>query len=363
MAELNKDEMIKIINESIDKIENKEFNVFFYVLDTKGNPSGSLEYIYQTAYTLKELGYNVTMLHNEKDGFVGVQDWLGEKYAELPHKNVETENVEISASDFLFIPEIFGNVMTQTKTLPCKRIVILQNYNFLPEFMPISANFEELKISDAIVTTKVQEDKVKEYFPTLQTHIVSPSIKNVFRNSDKPRKLIINVVSKKQEDVYRVMKPFYWKYPIYKWVSFRELRGLDQETLSEALREAAITIWIDEDSNFGYTALEALRCGSILMAMIPKTLSDWNMEEKDGKKHLTDACIWFSHLDELPDMLASVIRTWTLDKIPAEVYENAKKFDKLYTNETQKEEIKHVYEELFTKRVNDFKEVLAQIKK
>ena len=214
MAELKREEMIKTIEESIDKIEKKSFNVFFYVLDTKGNPSGSLEYIYPTAYVLKELGYNVTMLHNEKEDFVGVGDWLGAKYAELPHRNVETENVEISASDFLFIPEIFSNVMTQTKTLPCKRVIILQNYNFLPEFLPISTDFENLKIFDAITTTKVQEKKFKEYFPEVQTHVVSPSIKPVFRNSDKPRKLIINIVSKNQEDVYRVMKPFYWKYPV-----------------------------------------------------------------------------------------------------------------------------------------------------
>jgi len=363
MAELNREEMIKTIEESISKIEKKDFNVFFYILDTKGNPSGSLEYIYQTAYVLKELGYNVTMIHNEKEEFIGVGDWLGKKYAELPHKNVETENVEISASDFLFIPEIFSNVMTQTKTLPCKRILILQNYNFLPEFLPISTDFENLKIFDAITTTKVQEKKLKEYFPEIQTHVVSPSIKPIFRDSNKPRKLIINVISKTQEDVYRVMKPFYWKYPVYKWVSFRELRGFDQETLSDALRESPITIWIDDKTNFGYTALEALRCGNIVLAKIPETLSDWNVVVDDkGEAHLTDACIWFNHIDDVPDMLASVVRTWTLDKVPDEVYSNMHKLDKLYTQETQEKEIEHVYSEIFAKRVNDFKEVLTQIK-
>ena len=66
------------------------------------------------------------MIHNEKD-FIGVGDWLGEEYANLPHANVEKENVSISASDFLFIPEIFANVMMQTKKLPCKRVILVQN--------------------------------------------------------------------------------------------------------------------------------------------------------------------------------------------------------------------------------------------
>ena len=364
MDKIKKDEMIKTIEENIEKLEKKDFNLFFFVLDTKGNPSGSLEYVYQTAYTLKELGYNVTMLHNEKEEFIGVDEWLGSKYSELTHKNVTKENVDISASDFLFIPEIFaGNVMTQTKNLPCKRIVILQNYNYLSEFMPITSTFENLKIYDAITTTKVQEEKIKEYFPNLQTYVVSPSIKPIFRNNDAPRKLIINVIAKNQEDVYRVMKPFYWKYPAYKWVSFRELRGFDQETLSDALRESPITVWVDEKTNFGYTAIEAIKCGSILLGKVPETLSDWNVEkDENGKDVLTNACIWFDHIDDVPDMLANIVRSWTLDKIPDEVYDNMHKFDDKYTQEIQKKEIEFVYNEIISKRLNDFKEVLAQIK-
>lgn len=364
MAEINKNDMLQTVTEEIKKLEDKSFNVYFFVLDTKGNPSGSLEYIYQTAFTLKEKGYNVTMLHNEKDEFIGVADWLGEKYADLPHKNIEKENVEVSPSDFLFIPEIFVNVMTQTKKLPCKKVAIVQNYNYLSEFMPIASTFEDLRINDIITTTDVQANKIKEFFPGVETHVVSPSIKPIFRNSDKPRKLIVNVVSRNQEDVYRVMKPFYWKYPVYKWISFRELRGLNQETLSEALREAAITIWVDEKSNFGYTALEALRCGSILIGKIPETLSDWNVEiGEDGQKHLTDACVWFDHMDNLPDILASVIRTWTLDKVPQEVYDNLHKIDNKYTQDIQEKEIEHVYKSLFDRRLNDFKEMEIQIKK
>ena len=58
MSELTKKEMIKTIEKNIGKINDKSFTIYFYVFDTKGNPSGSLSYIYQTAYTLKELGYN-----------------------------------------------------------------------------------------------------------------------------------------------------------------------------------------------------------------------------------------------------------------------------------------------------------------
>ena len=362
MAELSKEEMIKVIGENIEKLGSKNFNVYFFVLDTKGNPSGSIEYIYETAYTLFKMGYNVTMIHNEKD-FVGVEEWLGSEYNEIPHRNVETENVEIGPCDFLFIPEIFANVMGQTKTLPCKRVIIMQNYNFLCEFMPVGVTPFDLKIGEIITTTETQKKIAETYFPGIRTHVVPPYIKNVFRPSLDPQKLIINVVAKNQSDINRIVKPFYWKYPIYKWVSFRDLRGLAQNVYADALREAAITIWVDDKTNFGYTALEAMRCGTILLAKVPEKLTDWNVEETDNGHKLTDACIWFDDIDSLPEMIASLVRTWTLDEIPDDVYEGQKHFNDVYTKEQQEQAIEEVYvKNLFEKRKHEFEEVLEQIK-
>ena len=235
MAELNKEEMLRVVEDNIQKMENKSFNVFFFVIDTKGNPSGSLEYIYRTALTLKELGYNVSMLHQEEE-FIGVRDWLGDAAADLPHHNIEKENVEISASDFLFIPEILSSVMSQTKTLPCKRVIILQNHSFMADFMPVGATPFDMNINEMVVTTKALKDIADEYFPGIKTHIVRPMIAPVFRNNDTPKKLIINVVSRSQDDISRIVKPFYWKYPVYRWVSFRDLRGVTQEVFADALR-------------------------------------------------------------------------------------------------------------------------------
>lgn len=358
MAEMTKTEMLKIVKESISKLESKEFNVFFFVLDTKGNPSGALEYIYQTALVLKDNGYNVAMLHQEKE-FIGVGGWLGEEYASLPHYNIEKENVEITPSDFLFIPEIFANVMLQTKKLPCKRVIIIQNYDNICEFMPPTQTPFRLGITDAIVTTNEQVKKVKDFFPELKCHVVSPSIKSMFRNNDAPRKLVVNVLCKDQSKFNQIVKPFYWKNPIYQWVSFRDLRGLPQETFCDALRESAITIWMDDDTKFGYTLLESLRCGNIVLAKSPTHPSDWMF---DSEGELTNSVLWFEDIEDIPSILASVVRSWTLDMVPGDVYENQSKFNELYSEEQQNNEIMDAYVyELFNKRLKDFKEVLVDV--
>lgn len=366
MAELNKEEMIRVVEENIKKSENKSFNVFFFVIDTKGNPSGSLEYIYRTALTLKKLGYNVAMLHQEEE-FVGVGDWLGEEAANLPHHNIEKENVEISASDFLFIPEILSSVMSQTKTLPCKRVIIMQNHNFFADFMPVGVTPFDVNINEMVVTTNALKDIVDEYFPGIKTHIVRPMIDPVFRNNDTPKKLIINVVSRNQDDISRIVKPFYWKYPVYKWVSFRDLRGVTQEVFADALREGAITIWMDEISDFGYSALEAAKSGSIVIAKVPATPTDWTyvheVTEGGESNGLNPAFIWFDDIRRVPDMVASVVRTWTLDRVPQELYDNLAKAADDYTYDAHRKDVEKEYVTgLFAKRLSDFKEVLAQIK-
>ena len=368
MAELNKEEMLRVVEDNIQKMENKSFNVFFFVIDTKGNPSGSLEYIYRTALTLKELGYNVSMLHQEEE-FIGVRDWLGDAAADLPHHNIEKENVEISACDFLFIPEILSSVMSQTKTLPCKRVIILQNHSFMADFMPVGVTPFDMGINEVVTTTKSLKDIADEYFPGIKTHVVRPMIAPVFRNNDNPKKLIVNVVSRNQDDISRIVKPFYWKYPVYKWVSFRDLRGVTQEVFADALREGAITIWLDEISDFGYSALEAAKSGSIVIAKVPATQTDWTFvreESEDGKSGssgLNPAFIWFDDIHRVPDMIASVVRTWTLDKVPQELYDNLANAANDYNYENHKADVEKEYGKgLFEKRLSDFREVLAQIK-
>lgn len=358
MAEMTKSEMLKIVNDSISRLENKEFKVFFFVLDTKGNPSGALEYIYQTALVLKNHGYNVAMLHQEKE-FIGVGGWLGEEYERLPHYNIEKENVEITPSDFLFIPEIFANVMLQTKKLPCKRVIIVQNYDNICEFMPPAQTPLRLGITDAIVTTNEQVKKLEDYFPGLKCHVVSPSIKKMFRNNEEPRKLVVNVLSKDQTIFNQIVKPFYWKNPIYQWIAFRDLRGLPQETFCEALRESAITVWVDDDTKFGYNLLESLKCGNIVLAKTPKHPSDWMLDENGD---LTESILWFDDIEDLPGILASVVRSWTLDSVPQEVYEKQASFNDLYSEEKQDNEImdEYVYG-IFDKRLKDFKEVLVDV--
>lgn len=334
-----KNQMIERVTEEIRKIDEKSFTFFFYVIDTKGNPSGSLAYIYDVAYGLNNMGYKVMMLHSEEE-FVGVGEWLGDKYAELPHSNIEKNNIQVSPADILFIPELFSNVMTATKNLPCQRVAILQSFDKMCELIPFGASWSDLGVFKAITTTENNAQRAKLYFPNLDINVVKPAISNVFTNNeDEEKKLVVNIVTRDPSDVNKIVKPFFWQYPMYRWVAFRDLRGQNREMFANALKEAAITVWVDDPTDFGFTPIEAMKSGSIVIGKVPTVAPQWMIVEKNN---LTNAGLWVDNLASMPSVIASVVRTWTMDMIPDEIQKDAKELVGRYTEGQQLKDINEV---------------------
>lgn len=349
--------VIENIEKEISRIDKKENKLYFFVIDTKGVPSGSLEYIYNLALIAKEEGYDVAMLHTEEE-FEGVESWLGKEYAELPHYNVNKGEVGTSPSDVLFIPEIYSQVMNQTKNLPCKRVVILQNYDFVVEQMPYAAQWGDFGIMEGITNSDYQAAEIKEVFPYVKLTKVTPYISKVFGSTIEPKKMVINVIAKDQSDIKKVVKPFYWKYNHLRWVSFKELRNLPKLEFAKALREGAITIIIDDDASFMYSALEAMKSGSIVMVKVPNTEVDWANGEE-----LPNCCVWFNDYDTLHKQIASVVRSWITDKVPPVLAEEAKKTLENFSREKTKKEFMDYVASVLERRKKEMEELLIQVKK
>ena len=349
------------VKEEIEKIDKKKNRVFFFVLDTKGNPSGSLCYIYNLALIAKDAGYDVTMLHQEEkdEEFVGVGDWLGEKYSSIPHANIAKDDVQVSPSDILFIPEIFSNVMNQSKSLPCKRIAILQNYDYILEQMPYAAQWGDFGIMEAVTNTDAVADKLHTIFPYVKTTTVNPYIDKMFGTSIEPKKMLVNIVAKNQADVVKIVKPFYWKYPAFKWVSFRDLRAVTKEVFAQSLREAAVTVWVDDDTSFGYTPLEAMRSGSIVIAKVPDEVPKW-ADEGEGK--LTNSCVWFDSFHNVHRQIAAVVRSWITDTVPEEVVTLMKEKSTLYPYEETKKEFEAYLSSVIDNRKKEMEALINQFK-
>jgi len=375
----NKDAVaIQRIEDAIGDLNKKNFNMYFFVVDSKNVPNGNMNYIYHMAKALYDKDYNVTMCYQlddeyspgelaeiEQKGmlpddmkrFVGVGDWLGEEYAALPHMNIRKEEWRIGPSDFLFIPEVFSSFMYETfkNHIPCKRYVILQNYGYVTEFIPFGAQWITYGIDHVIANTKANADLINGVFPYTKEHttVLPPYIDGYFRKPVKAKKLIINIVSKNTDDINRIIKPFYWKYPVYQFVSFEDLRGLPEKQFAERLKEGAITIWMDENTPFGYSGLEAIRCGNIVIGQIPKIIPDW-MTDNNG--------VWFSDINDVPEILSKVVATLIEDEIPEEMQNAMEETSKLYSYEEYSKNVDDFMANAINERVNELKSIIDNIK-
>lgn len=376
----NDKKALERIDEAISKLEINDFCFYFFVVDCKNVPNGSIQYIYQLAKTLNDKNYKVKMLYqleNEYDNeeleelkrkekpiddrrvFTGVGEWLGEEYMQLEHLNISKQEWTVSPSDFLFIPEVFSSLMKQTYQYkaPCKRIVLLHNYDYITEFIPFSDEWGTYGIHDVMANTKAQGDLISSVFPYVNVKILNPYISNIFRKPIKPKKLIVNIISKKTEDVNKIMKQFYWKYPMYKFISFRDLRGYPKETFAEFLQESAITVWIDNETPFGYSAIEAIKTGNIVIGKVPEHMPEW-MGDENG---LFNNGVWTYDLNTIPDILSRVLGSWMQDRIPETLCENMDNVDNLYTFEDYQNNVNEIINGYINDRINELKEIKTVI--
>ncbi len=388
MAKKNKNEikkpdinvLVKNIEFAVSQLENNEFTLYFFVVDSKNVPNSMMEYIYQMAKSLNDKGYKVCMLYQlegeysqediemitKKDGvpdenrmFVGVGDWLGEEYAELPHINIakEENKWEVGAYDFLFIPEVFSSFMFLTfkNRIPCKRYVILQDYSYIMEFIPTGHQWANYGIDHVVTTCDEQAKRINNVFPYTKPHttVIPPYFPACFRKPVTAKKMVVNIIAKDQQDVNRIVKPFYWKYPLYSFISFRDLRGFPRQKYAELLQEGQITVWCDDKTPFGHSAVEALKCGNLVIGKIPDIIPEW-LNENNG--------LWFNDINDVPELLFKAVSTLLADDMPAILQKGIDEAEKLYPYEAYNKKLTEFVDNMKKERIDELKK-FAEIEK
>jgi hypothetical protein len=378
----NKDiQAIERIEETIANLKENNFNIYFFVVDSRNVPNSSLAYIYELAKTLQDKNYNVTMLYQlqgeytadelykkKKKGkqidqskvFIGVGDWLGEEYAKIPHMNISHEQWKVSPADILFIPEAFSSLMFQTyqHKAPCRRIVLLQNFSYVTDFIPYGIEWKNYGIYDVLATTKKQEELIKSVFPYVRSKVLPPVVPSVFRKPIEPKKLLVNIITSDQRIANRIIKTFYWKYPIYKFVSFVDLRNYSRDEFSEKLREGAITVWVDNDTQFGHSAVEAIACDNVLIGKVPDMIPEW-MTNEDGT--LNDCGVWTYDVNLIPELLANVIGAWMQDNIPEQLTSSMDYVNTLYTVDKWNENVDNTIKNIVDEQIKSFEQIKSSI--
>lgn len=354
----------KQILEVIETLDKKDFGIYFFVLDTMGNPTAGIANIYENVKILNELGYNACILH-EKNEYKGVESWLGAEYMALPHISIESQKLNVKSADFIIIPEIFSTIMEQVKGFPCKKVVFSQSYNYIFELLPIGKRWNyDYGFNDVITTSEKQAEYIKSMFPNINTHVIPVSISDDFKDTDKIKKPIVAIHTRDQSDALKIVKSFYLQNPTYKWVTFRDMRGLDRKTFADDLANSCLAVWVDDVAGFGTFGLEAIECNTPVIGKIPNMVPEWMEESVEGDSiKMRDNGIWTNSNLSIPELIAIYIKLWLDDAVPVKLLEGMEASKGQYTREKQVSKVTEVFETLVTNRKAEFTAMLVEEEK
>lgn len=338
-------EIIEKIKGSIENLKNKNFKIYFFTPDTKGYAKASVRYIYEFAMALNKLDFNPVILH-EKNDYKGVGEWMGEDYVNLTHESIESQKLSLKPEDFILIPEVFGHVIEQISNLPCGKIVLSQSYDYILETLKPGTTWADNKFFKCITTTEEQKEFIKGIMKNITIDVLSPTISDHFEKKKLPCKPIISIHTREQRDTMVIIKMFYLKYPQFRWVTFRDMRGIDTKTFSEYLQDAFVSVWIDDPSSFGTFPLESMSSGTPVIGKVPNMKPSW-MNDDNG--------IWTYDKNLIVDIIAEFTQNWLEDNISDKLYESGLETSSEYRNHKNFEDsIKDLFESYTEERIRNF---------
>jgi hypothetical protein len=340
------------LERSVNNMKEKLSRIYFMVQDTKGNAKASIKYIYHMALTLKNNGYNAIILH-EKPEYFGVSSWLGEEYmTKLEHRSIDGTSLEISPDDLIIIPEIYGFIMEQITKLPCGKIVLSQAFDHVFETLQPGQSWPQLGFYKCITTSNKQKELIESVIRNVSVDVIEPFISEEFQKNKFPPKTIVNIHTRDHRDTTNLIKTFYVKFPQYRWITFRDLRGLTEPEFAEAMKDSFISIWIDQTSSYGTFPLESMKMGIPVLGLVPDIAPSW-MTEDNG--------LWLNNKTLIVDVLSDFIQNWLEDNVNPQIYEQMEKtIVGVSTEQKFEEETLSLFSKIFETRLTSFEDQLSK---
>jgi hypothetical protein len=349
---MNNIEKLKV---SLANLESKRNKIMFFVPDVHGVPAASIYELYFHATVLKNKGYNVIML-SETSKFEK-PDFIEPELTAIEHVSMESNKLTVSPEDLLVIPEIFTNVMEQTKDLPCMRVVLFQSVDNTTKALLPGYDWSMFKINNVLTTSKTMVKFVDEFFGKGKFKIkyYNVSIPEYFKDKYPLKQPVISILVRNERELDKIVKLFLSKYPQYRWINFEPMitdskppKHLRRKDFADKLGKNFAALWIDRISSHALFPLECMKVGTIPISLIPDITPEYLIGE-DGKA-IENCGVWTDDFFQLPALIADTLRKFLDDEISENIYSDMKKLTDAYSPEISAEQLTVIYEEYFTER-------------
>lgn len=346
--------MNKQINQmenGLNILKNKEAKIYFLTQDTNGTAIASVAQNYQYVKYLKDAGYNAYILYEKKEA-KGVSSWLDEEYSGLPHANIEEGQLKVGPQDFVVIPEIYGHVLEQIKDMPCTKLMLCQAYDWVLDSLNPGFGWVNYGVTKCITTGESQKAYINSLFPSVETTVIPPSIPEYFKPFEGPKKPVIAIHTRDHRDTQKIIKTFYLQNPQFKWVAFKDMRGMSRKDFAKNLGESCISVWVDRSSGFGTFPIESMLCGAPVIGVLPVIRPDWLTNEN---------AIWVMDETKVVEVLTNLMKNWLEDTIPEVLYEKMNDTTKPFSTDTENRNVVSYFQNLINQKITEFENSITKL--
>ena len=356
-AELEKIEKIRV---SLEKIANKKSKFLFCVPESQ-SPTASVYEIYFHATVVKNMGYEVLILV-EKGDYV-VPTWIEKELTDHKHTSMADPKLTVGPEDVMVIPDIYSNVMEQTKNLPCVRIGLLQSADYMTSALIPGTDWTAFNIHDVITTSPTLKEWLETFYGLGKYNIrtYNIGIPDYFEKTEVPQKPIISVIGRNANEISKLVKLFFAKYPQYSWVTFDPIltkskppQPMRRVDFAKRLQGNFAAVWIDRIASFGTFPLECMKAGVIPICLKPDIMPEYMIErDADGKgvKVVEGAGVWTENFYDLPVLIGEVLVKFLDDAIKPELYETMSKIASKYNQKDSETRLVEIYNDVINQRV------------
>jgi len=356
-AELEKIEKIKV---SLDKMVNKK-SKFLFVVPESQSPVASVYEIYFHATVVKNLGYEVVIMV-EKGDYVA-PTWIEKELTDHPHMSMADPKLTVGPEDIMVIPEVYSNVMEQTKNLPCLRVGLLQSVDYMTSSLIPGTDWKSFGIDDVITTSQSLKEWLETFYGEGKFDIKTYNIgiPEYFEKSNVPQKPVISVIGRNANEISKFVKLFFSKYPQYNWVTFDPMvtkskppQPMRRVDFAKRLQGNFAALWIDRIASFGTFPLECMKSGVIPICLKPDIMPEYMIDrDEEGKpvQAIDGAGVWTENYYDLPILVGDVLVKFLDDNISPELYDVMEKVASKYNQADSEIRLVEIYTELANKRI------------
>ena len=260
--------------------------------------------------------------------------------------------------------------MEQTKDLPCIRIVLFQSVDYMLNSLLPGTDWNTFNITNVVTTSETLKEFIQTYYGKNKFNIKSYNlgIPDYFKNDEVPKKPIISIIGRNPNEISKIVKLFFSRYPQYSWVTFDSMltktkppQTMRRIEFANRLRENFAAIWIDRIASLGTFPLECMKSGVLPICLKPDITPEYLLNrdaENKVESIISDTGIWTSDYYDIPTIIAEVILNYLQDGIPDSLYESMNNVAEKYTQKNAEEKLKNIYQEILNERINLFENAI-----